>query len=87
MFLEGVLQWALEGGRVLRRVLRKGSEKGLSEKALRRRKHAFPESMTPFASVIPNEWVPCEDANFDVFDLCHLDLLKCKFRCVWSSLT
>ena len=30
MFLEGVLQWALEGGRVLRR----GSEEGLSRRHL-----------------------------------------------------
>ena len=33
-FLEGVCKWALEGGRVLRRVLRRGSEKGLSRRHL-----------------------------------------------------
>ena len=34
MFLEGVLQWVLEGERDSRRVLRRGSKKGLSRRHL-----------------------------------------------------
>ena len=44
--LEGVLQWLLEGRRVLRRVLRRGSKTGLSRRYLEGRNASF-ESMTP----------------------------------------
>ena len=43
MFLEGVLQWALEGGRVLGRVLSRGSKKGLSRRHLEGRNTPFQE--------------------------------------------
>ena len=42
-FLERVFQWALEKGRVLRRVLRRRSKKGLSRRHLEGRKTHFLE--------------------------------------------
>ena len=40
---EGVLQWFLEGGRVRRRVLRRGSKKGVSKRHLEGRNTPFRE--------------------------------------------
>ena len=42
-FLEGVLRWALRGGWVLRRVLRRGSKKGFSRRHLEGRNTPFQE--------------------------------------------
>ena len=42
--------WVLKGETVARRVLRRGSKKGLSRRA--QKKHAFSESTTPFACTL-----------------------------------
>ena len=45
------MQWVFEGGRLLRRVLRRGSKKGLSRRHLEGRNTPF-KSTTPFASAL-----------------------------------
>ena len=46
-FFEGALQWVLDGGRILRKVLRSGSKKGLLRRHLEGRNTSF-EEYDPF---------------------------------------
>ena len=81
-FSEGVLQWAFEGGRVLRRVLRRHSKKEHTKQ-----KHAFfSESTTPFtcARFYLGDYGPLERYMREIGTIWHIGGLTGSRSLEWA---
>ena len=74
-FLEGgVLQWVFEGGRVLRRVRRWGSQKGLSRRHIEGRSTPFRRVQPPSRALYLVESLLAQRTENGEWDLSWLDL-------------